>query len=510
MKGFTMWRSVGVWMVTAAALAACGATPAPVVVDRAGLPAPAARADWTPPAVETWQLPNGLSVWLVTQRQAPLVALELVLSRGAATDPVGKAGLTDLMVDLLDEGAGDRTALELADAMQRLATDYGAGTATDGVTLSMDLLADKLDASLGLFADILLRPALSVDEFERRKAQRLAQALAAEANPGTARTVVVRKALYGDGYGGWPANGVRHTIEALTHGDVKAQYAAVVKPQGATLVVVGAVDRATLEPLLKRHLGEWQGAPTAQPMAVEAKAPERAIYLVDYPGATQSAIAVARRIPGHDAAGDAVFAGQVFNWALGGAFTSRLNLNLREDKGYTYGARAGLHRWRAAGMYLLGAAVKADTTAASFKETFKELAGMYGERPLTEEERAQAQGGMLLSFPGRFEQLASVAGQYASMRLDGHDPAWFRAWPAKLGAVTLAQARAEAKALTNPDDFLLVVAGDAAALTPALAAFNLPIKRFDAQGRPVAAPADGTPADGAAPAEGAPAQTPGQ
>ncbi|MCA9545875.1 MAG: insulinase family protein, partial [Myxococcales bacterium] len=175
-----------------------------------------------------------------------------------------------------------------------------------------------------------------------------------------------------------------------------------------------------------------------------------------------------------------------------------LNLNLREEKGYTYGARGGLYRWRGAGMYMLGAAVKADTTLASLQETLKELAGMFGDKPLTADEREQALGNLLLSFPGRFEQLAAVAGQYAGVRLEGHDAEWFRKWPQSLAKVTLAEARAEAKRLTDPKGFAIVVAGDAAKLREPLKALGLPIVDCDAQGRlvPVESspppPAEGT------------------
>jgi zinc protease len=476
---------------------ACGSTPTPTTVtgpiDRSGLPQPGARTDWAPPAVQTWTMANGLDVWLVEQKQAPLIALELVLPQGAATDPPAKAGLAALTVDLLDEGAGDRDALTLSEAFQRIATDYSGGAGTAGITFSLSMLADQLDPSLALLSDILLRPRMPEAEFNRRKAQRLAHALASEAQPRAASSVLVRRALFGDGFAGRPSGGVRSTLDSITYADVKARYSALIKPQGGLVIAVGAVDRATLEPALNKALSTWSGTPSLSNAPMSAKAGQRAIYFVDFPGATQSSISVGRRIPGTKATD--YFAAKVFNWALGGAFTSRLNLNLREDKGYTYGARAHLLRWVEGGAYLLGASVKADTTRKSIDEIIKELTAMGGPKPLTEDERGQAIGGMLLGFPGRFERMSSVAGQLSTVRLDGFDPVWFRSWPKRLSEVTLAQARASALALIDPANYLIVIAGDYAKVAPTLDGLELPILRFDAQGNPLPeTPADAKPA----------------
>lgn len=460
----------------------CGGAPIPPP-DRTGLPAAGPSVEWAPPTVTTWKMENGLEVWFLRQTQAPLVSLQLVTARGASTDPVGKAGLTALAVDMLDEGAGGKSALELADAWQRIATDYGASASTDGVTFSLDMLADNLDVSLGLLADVLLRPAFPAEEFARRKQQRVSGALAKEADPMQAMFVNIRRALFPTGYAAFPAGGLRATLEGLTLDDAKAQAAAVVKPEGAVVVVVGDLERATLEAALSKALGEWKGAPAGAVARVSDAAPERAIYLVDFPGSTQSAISVARRSPG-TAADDAI-AATVFNWTLGGAFTSRLNLNLREDKGWTYGARASFNRWQAAGMYLLYAKVKADKTRVSLDEMFKELAAMQGAKPTTAEEHAQALGGLLLGFPAEFERMSSVAGRIATLRLDARPVDYYSTWSAKVGAVTLENARAVGKTYTAADDFLVVIAGDRASVEPTLEGLGLKVIVCDAQGNRV-------------------------
>ncbi len=451
----------------------------------AGLPTPSGeRTAWTPPAVTTWTTANGITVWYLQQTQAPLLSLRLVLPTGASSDPQGKAGTTSMMVDMLDEGAGSYTALTLGEAFQRLATDYGASTATDGVVFSLDMLADKLDPSLALLADVLQRPKFARDEFDRRKQQHIAAMLQQEADPNYGASVVGRKVLFGQGYGGMPAGGVRSTLEKVGINDVKRHYRAVIKPQGATLIAVGAVDRATLEAAIQKNLGGWKGKPNAKPRAMEGAPAKRAIYWIDYPGSAQSVVAVARRAPGAQA--DDYFPAAVFNRTLGGSFTSRLNLNLREDKGYTYGARAYFSRWAEAGFYGMFAKVKADTTRASIDEMFKELDAVVGPNPLTDKERDEAVGGYLLGFPGRFENMAGVAAQYADLALERHPADWLQTWPANMEKVTLDAARAAAAEYATKDDFLIVVAGDYAALHASLDGLGLPIVRYDAQGNRVA------------------------
>ncbi|MCA9537966.1 MAG: insulinase family protein [Myxococcales bacterium] len=468
------------------ALSAQGALAADAV-DRTKPPGPSGKgADWAPPAMTTWAMKNGITVWYLRQDQAPLLSLRLMLPNGAASDPDGQAGLTALMVDMLDEGAGQRSALELSEAFQRLATDYEAYPATDGVVLGMDLLADQLDPSLALLADVLRRPRLPEDEFARRKAQRIAAALANEAEPGYGAQVVAHRVLFGQGYSGRMADGVRSTLEGLTLDMVKARYAQVVQPKGAVLIAVGAVDRETLTKALEKHLGDWQGAPTATALRVSDAPAPRGIYWVDYPGSAQSVVVVARRVSGSSSDSDEYFPATIFNRVIGGAFTSRLNLNLREDKGYTYGARSSFDRNVKAGVFSLSAKVRAETTRASLDEMLNELKQISGKKPIEAKERDEAVNGLMLGFPGRFESMANVASQAVSMALDRRPVDWLNHWPKNLGAVTLADAQGAARAEGKPDGFLVIIAGDHAKLAASMDGIGLPVHLYDAQGAPVA------------------------
>lgn len=474
---------------------ACGSTPppattqpsAPVAAPTPKLPAPGPAPQWAPPPVQTWTMDSGLEVWFLQQNQAPLVSLQLVFPEGAATDPVGKAGATALMLDMLDEGAGAHSALQLSEALQRLATDYGVSAATDGMLVSMNLLADKLDPSLALLKDILRAPKFDQTEFDRRKAQRQAGAIAQEADPGYARSLTTRRALFGAGYGGMPPGGTGATLKGLTLDDIKGRYRKVIQPSRAKLIVVGAVSRANFEAAWKTHFGDWRGTGKSGVRPVKAEKAVAAIHFIDFPGGTQSSISVAQRTAGMLAKDR--FATQIFNRPLGGAFTSRINLNLREDKGYTYGSRSGFNRWRKSGFFSVSAKVKASTTRASIDEIFKEFDWVIGSKPISQEERDKAVEGLLLGFPGRFERMSSVGGQLASLALDGLPSDALTAWPAKVGAVTLGDARKAANTYAQKGDFIIVIAGDWALVGPTLAGLNLPIIHHDHQGNPIANPA---------------------
>jgi len=461
-------------------------------IDRTQLPQPTGQTEWALPTIETWSLSNGMTVWLLKSDVAPLISLSVILPNGTGSDPADKAGLTSFMVDMMDEGAGERDAIALSDAFQLLATDFSAGSSLDGVYFDVDLLADTLDESLALLSDVVRRPAFTQADFDRRKEQRMASALASEANPSAIASLIRRQALYCSGYAGLPAFGVRTTIDAITLQDIQAQYAALVQPSGGTIVAVGAVDRATLNAALENTFGDWSGTHTVTKN--EAACPDDwtpgGLHLVDFPGSEQSMVIFARRVPGTD--DPDYFKAQVFNRPFAGSFTGRVNMNLREDKGYTYGARGGFGRSRHAGSYLIYAKVKRDTTRASIDEIIKELSGIRSDAPLTEQEVKDAIGGLQKAFPGRFEKLDAVASQLGTLVLNGHPVEWFRDWSQTMGSVSLTDAQAMAQKYTDPNGFDIVVVGDLSKIGDSLKSLGRPVTYYTPQGRTVDAPGNVT------------------
>ncbi len=459
------------------------AEPAPQDPRYAALPKATQKAPWAPPSAEHFALKNGIRVTYLKQGPTPLVSIQLVVPRGAATDPVGKAGVTYLLADMLDEGAGKLTALALSDELGRLATDYDANAGVDYVRLGMNLLAENLDASVALLGDIVRKPRLPKDEFERRKAHFIAEAISGEAQPRQALDTAVHRALFLDGYAGDAPEGDRKTLAAIDYADLKNQYKALIAPEGVEFIVVGGVERERVQSALEKSFGNWTGKATAKNRPLVPPAKAHPIYVVHYPGAAQSALTVAQRAPG--ALDPDYFRDLVFNWQIGDAFTSRINMNLREDKGYTYGAGSDFRRYREGGYFGISTSVRTDATRPSIDEILREVGDVCGKRPLSEAERNDAVNGLLLGYPAQFERIEAVAMRFASVPIYGRPLDFWQTWPLKVEAVTVEEANASARRYCDPTAFTIVIAGDKSSIETNLAGLGREILELDRQGNPV-------------------------
>ena len=454
-------------------------------IDRTKLPGPASETQWTPPTVDVWKLRNGLSVWHVQQRHTPLVSVALMMPRGAETDPIEKAGRASVMVDMLDEAAGTRSALALSDEMQRLAMSFSGTSSTDSTTLSMNILAEKLDESLAVFTDILLRPQFQTTDFERRKKQRIASAIASEANLSSAAFRAMANALHGDGYIGLPSSGTKESLARLTLTDIKAAYDALISPQQSTLLVVGDVDKYRLEAALeKAGLDQWNPNTVLPTPRAHTPRNDKALHVIDFPGSSQSFILMARHA-GTANAPDR-YAAKVANHKFAGSFMSRLNLNLREDKGYTYGARGDYTRRRNAGSYVMYAKVKGDKTRASLDEMRAELRAVVNDRPIAQKERDEAVTSLLKGFPGQFERGSGLLNKLLGLAVIGKVPSELQSWPANIESVTLAAARKAVQTYMQLDSFAIVIAGDWSKIKASLSDLNLPVIMHQPNGQRVA------------------------
>lgn len=449
--------------------------------DRSKLPEPGPAPGWALPSPARVELDNGVPVYFLEQGPTPLVTVLLLVSGGAVTDPVGKEGLTATTIDMLDEGAGGKDALALSEALQRLGTEYSATTDVEHAVLGIDLIAESFEPSVALLADIARRPTLDAKEFARRKQQRIAEAISAESEPTHGRAVVLRKALFGDGYGSYLPAGTRDSLTRVTLADVKKHYQAMVAPEGVALIVAGGIDQKSAVSALNTHFGSWSGAPSIKARSLSSAPVAPDIFVVDYPGSTQSAISLARRATGHDS--DEYFPALVHNRAFGEAFTSRVNMNLREDKGYTYGARSVFTRWPAHGFFAIAASVKSETTRPSIDEVLKELEGTCGARPLSQEERNKAVGGLLLGYPGRFESVSNVARELMNLPLYQRPVSWFSTFPGRVQAVDLTTANQLGKRYCDGSQFAIVIAGDKKSVVPTLEGLGRPLHFYDARGK---------------------------
>ena len=453
-----------------ATLAAAGAAQQP---DRSRPPSPGPPPDLELPARQKHQLQNGLPVWIVEMHEVPVAQVTLIVRGGTAEDPPGKYGVASLTASMLPEGAGSRSSLEIADAIEFLGANLSTSSGIDSASVRLQTPVAVLGEALPIMADVALRPTFPPDGLERLRQQRLTSLLQARDDPATIAALAFSRVVYGPAHRyGTATLGTSETIQAFTRDDLWGFYASLYRPDNATLLVVGDVTADAVMPLLEQHFGGWQAHGAA---AVAVKLPNREqparrrVYLIDKPGAPQSEIrigwiGVPRSTPDY-------FPIQVMNTILGGAFTSRLNLNLREDKGYTYGAGSSFDMRAGPGPFAASAGVQTDKTAESLTEFFKELNGILEEVPPDELKRAKNY--VALRFPGGFETTGDISRRLEEMIVYSLPDDYFEQYVGQIQAVTAADVQRVARRYIRPDRLAVVVVGDRATIEPRIRSLNL-------------------------------------
>ena len=465
--------------------------PPPVAVEweKAGVdwskpPEPAEEPAFTPPTPVTFSLRNGVRVILVENRRLPLVSVRVIHTRAGAREDGARAGLASLTADLIDEGAGALDALALPEAVETLGASLDTGVSEDASTVWLDTLSSTLDDSLALLADVVLRPRLAAEDFERVRGDTIEELKIRPQEPRRVAALVFDKVvLPGHPYGEPPA-GYVGTVEKLELADITAFWKKHYVPAHATIVIAGDVDRKTVEPLLKKHFGKWKGKKLRAAKAPKspAKAPAPAISFVDRPDAAQSVVMIGRR--GRPARDDRFYPAEVVNMATGGSFAARLNNRLREQLGYTYGMFSSFWRGEWDGTWSVTSSLKTNVTVAGIEEALAILTKVRGEE-LPAEELAKAQQLMTRGLPQDFETNTGIAGQFASLVVRRRPLDWHQGYVAGVREVTAAEARKAAADLWT--DLSIVVVGDWAAIGKDLARLGLPIVHLDAEGNPTAA-----------------------
>jgi predicted Zn-dependent peptidase len=424
------------------------------------------------PPIQKRTLANGLPVWIVEMHEVPVASISVLVRAGAAADPAGKFGLANFTAAMLDEGAGTRDALALADAIEFLGASLSTGNSFDVASIRLQTPVAKLDDALQILADVVMRPTFPAADLERLRKERLTRLLQTRDQPGALASAAFARLVFGPRHRyGTPNLGNEASNSEMTAADLKAFYASFYQPQNAHVLVVGDVTAETVVPKLERALGSWKNSGAA-PKPDVAAAPQHAarqIYLVDKPGAAQSEIriggvGVARNTPDY-------FVLDVLNTVLGGSFTSRLNTNLREQHGYAYGAGSSFDMRTASGPFLASAAVQTDKTVESLQEFFKELDGM--RKPVPGDELAKAKNLETLGFPAGFETTGGMAGHLAELVIYGLPESFFSEYVPKIQAVTAADVERAARQYLVTDKFAVVVVGDLAKIEKPIRDANL-------------------------------------
>jgi zinc protease len=426
---------------------------------RARMPSPAAPPELVVPEFQKATLSNGLTVLVSERHDLPLVSMAVAFAAGSAQDPKGKAGLADLTHKVLLEGAGKRDAIALDQAFADLGGAPFVLTRADGALVGTRVLKRNAASALALLADVVIRPALRAADFERRKQEHLRTLSQQLGSPGFLAQWAFASALYGPDHPyGKLTSGTPETVGGLTAAEARAFWETSSGPKAAALVVTGDTTLAEAKAWAEQYLGKWSGKATRPPVPPEVKPDgKRQLILVPKPGLVQTIIAMGRPAieSGHPDEAALELASTVF----GGFFGSRLNMNLREAKGYSYGAGAFVDPRRGDGPLMASSSVRADVTGPAVQEFLKELAGLKS-RPITAGELEAAREGLIRSLPGTFQTVEDLSRAAAGLFWEEKQLDHYRKLAEQLERATPQQVQAAAEKYFEPSSLDVVLVGD--------------------------------------------------
>lgn len=463
-------------------------TAAPAGADRSKPPEPAGFPSGEFPEFDRVTLTNGLDV-LVAQRTAiPLVNLTLILNAGFAADQFAQPGTAAMTMAMLDEGTAKRSALEISEELALLGAELSSGADLDTSMVSLSALRENLDDSLAIFADVVLNPVFPPNELDRLRAQYLALVRQEKTRPTSMALRVLPKLIYGEGHAyaqPLTGSGTEDSIRAITRADLQQYHDTWFRPNNATLLVVGDITTAEITAKLEELFKTWEPAdvPVKNIDTVERRA-QNAVYIVDKPGAEQSIIFAGEVAPPKSNPDEIAI--QVMNDILGGNFSSRINMNLREDKSWSYGARSMIMDAEGQRPFLVYAPVQTDKTSESIREILAELTAINGDRPPTEDELARAKSSKTLSLPGRWETNRAVLRSMGEIVRFGLADDYWDTYADEVNALGIDDIARAASEVVAPDDLVWVVVGDREKIESGIIKLGLGDTRIiDADGEPV-------------------------
>lgn len=438
----------------------------------------------TLPAAQSFTLPNGLTVIHAQKPGLPLVSASLVLRAGQGANPADRPGLATFVAAMLPEGSTTRSAQQIAETVAGLGVTMQAHSAPEDARIDLSGLKASAPQALALMADVVQHPAFAPAEVDRKRAQLLGALAQSREQPDALAAAIGDRVVFGPGHPLAPLSlGDEASLKAIDAAALRSFWAARYRPENAALVVAGDLSEAELRALVEPLFGGWKGegaAPAAAPLPPARPIAARTV-LVDKPGAPQTALAVVA--PGPFAGLPEAASLKVMNAALGGLFTSRINTQLREVKGYTYGIYSGYALGRERGLFSIRGSVRTDVTGASLVDMWKEIEGMRA-KPMGAAELGRVRNAQLLSLPGLFDTNVAVVGGYAGNWVSGQPLSTITSLPKAYGAVTAASALKAAQQHLDPAQLIVVAVGDKAKVQPQLEAIGRKPQLLNADGQP--------------------------
>ncbi len=461
----------------------------PASLDRNVVPPPGPPPALVVPTWTTQMLPNGARLVVTPKHDLPLVSFTIAFIGGSDNfEPADKPGVASLTAQMLSEGTASLTGEQLSDAEQMLGTTIRVGVGDESGSIGFTALSDKLEPALKLLADMLVHPSLPPDALERLRGQMLVNLAQARDRPEAIASRVFSKVVYGDEH---PYGRVltEASVKSITRDDIVAFHHAYFQPGRAVITVAGDVDPATVKNVVTRVFDAWPAGGAPPDFAYPAPPSPRptTIYLVDKPKAAQSIFAIG--LPGPPRNTSDYYAIEVMNTILGGLFQSRLNHDIREEKGWSYGVGSGFAFGRGPGAFEAGGGVVTAKTDSALVEFMKHLEGVQGGIPFTDDEMAQGKASLIQSLPRRFSSVEATAATVGSLYTLGLPPTYYQDYASHVNAVTKDDLVRVAKKYIDLAHLNIVIVGDRSVIEAPLRATNIaPIVLLDGDAKPVATP----------------------
>ncbi len=457
----------------------------PPGADRKTMPQPGQTVAAAFPAFKRLTLSNGLRVIVVERHAAPTVQLNLIVNTGYGPDYAReKTGTGSMAVALIGDGAKNRDAIQISEDLSRLGASMNSSGGGEVSYVSMSTLTATLAPSLALFADVATNPTFLSEDVERERRLMIAQVQQQKRNATSMAFRVASPMMYGPDHP-YGRISTEESLAKIDRAELAAFHERWFRPNNATLVVVGDVQAGSLTAELEKAFASWKPAPVPARIVPPASAGDKAVvYLVDKPDSPQSVVLAGNVAPPRNDQDEIPI--ETFNTVFGGAFVSRLNMNLREDKHWSYGASSFVGGGKGPWQFGAYASVQTDKTAESADEMRKELTGVVGSKPITSDELSMAQNNMTLSLPGAWETNTAVSDYLTGLEYYGRADNYYDGYANKVRAVSQAQADAAARKVVRDKALIWVIVGDRKKIEPGIAALNLgEIRHVDADGKPV-------------------------
>jgi zinc protease len=445
------------------------------------MPRPAAARPLQLPVPQTFRLPNGLTVLYTERPGLPIVSANLVIRSGSELNPADRPGLAGFTAAMLTNGTATRTALQIADEAAQLGTALSTASSMDASTVAISALKQNVAQAVGLMADVVLHPSFPQDEAERERKSRLASIADQRSNPAIVASNVTNAALFGPRHPyGFSELGTQASVEKISRDELNAFWRKNYVPNNAALIVAGNITGAELKPLVEASFGAWPRGTPAIPAETTPAGTSAKLIVVDVGAAQQSqvrtaTIAAARSTPDYPRM-------QVLNEIVGGLFSSRINMNLREEHGYTYGAFSRFVYRRRPGPFFIGSGIRTDVTAPAVSEIMKELKRLSVD-PITQDELALGRDSIVRSLPADFESSGSAAAALANIYVYDLGTRYYSELPQRISAVNSESVLGAARKYLAPAKMIVVIVGDRAKIEPELRKLDLgPIEFRDADG----------------------------